>query len=361
MQDLKYLHALNSIPGVGLATLRALKNNLGNFETAWAAGEEALRSSGVRTQELQAILWKRPSIHPDREMEKLIRENVWLVTEDDEKYPERLKEISNPPLLLYGRGDARILKNDLTFGVVGTRRPTHYGLEATENIVHGLVEAGVTTVSGLATGIDARSHEATLEAGGKTIAVLGSGVDPNSIFPPENKGLARRIAESGGAVISEYAPGTPAVKEHFPARNRIIAGLSRGVLVVEAREKSGALITARFALEQNRDVFALPGPIFSLTSTGPNKLIQEGAKLILGSENILEEWGMGYNESKGARGDRELEGREKQILESLEEALGVDALQEKTGMETSQIIAALSMLELKGRIRSLGNDTYQKM
>ena len=113
MQDLKYLHALNSIPGVGLATLRALKNNLGNFETAWAAGEEALRSSGVRTQELQAILWKRPSIHPDREMEKLIRENVWLVTEDDEKYPERLKEISNPPLLLYGRGDARILKNDL--------------------------------------------------------------------------------------------------------------------------------------------------------------------------------------------------------------------------------------------------------
>ncbi len=366
-RELKYLNALNSIPHIGAANLRALKIYFGSYEAAWRAPESGLREAGVGRDALQAILWKRPSLNPDREMEFLVRENIWTITEDDEFFPALLKEIPASPVILYVRGGAelfrpKIAEQGVCFAVVGTRRPTHYGLEATESIVTGLAAAGLTIVSGLAVGIDARSHETALEIKGATIAVLGSGVDSNSIFPPENRGLARRIAESGGAVISEYAPETPAVKEHFPARNRIVAGLSRGVLIVEAREKSGALITARLALEQNRDVFAIPGSIFSSTSWGPHKLIQEGAKLVTSAEDILEELGMEYNYNKvSAQTDGTLEEREKILLRLLEEPLSIDVIKEKTGWETSAIVASLSMLELKERIRGLGGDTYQKI
>lgn len=360
MRDLKFLNAFNSIPGIGPAALRTLKNNFGTLENAWRAGEEELRQCGLGEDAVQRTLWKRPSLNPDREMEKLVRENVWLITEDDENFPDRLKEIPSPPLVLYGKGVLPGNKN-LHLAVVGTRRPTGYGTEAADSIAGELTNAGLVIVSGLASGIDARAHEAALEAKGNTIAVLGSGVDQNSIFPPENRGLARRIAESGGSVISEYAPGTPAVKEHFPARNRIISGLSLGVLVIEAREKSGALITARLALEQNREVFALPGSIFSPTSKGPNLLIQEGAKLVTCAGDILEELGMDYNKERDKKLDELLGERERILLELLEEPLGVDLLKEKTGFETPAIVASLSMLELKGRIRNLGGDTYQKV
>lgn len=361
MNDIKFLNAFNSIPGVGPATLGLLKNHFGNFETAWLTGEEELKRAGVRAQEIQAILWKRPSLHPDREMEKLIKNGITAITEGDAHYPALLREISGPPPILYLRGNPQTLSASLPLGIVGTRRPTHYGLEVTAKLATELANAGFTIVSGLATGIDARSHEAALEAGGKTIAVLGSGVDHPSIFPPENRGLARRIIESGNALISEFAPGTPAMKEHFPMRNRIISGISKGVLVVEAREKSGALITARLALEQNRDVFAVPGSIFTPTSHGPNKLIQQGAKLVEKLEDILEEFGMEYNKSTVDKVTGALDEKETLLLEFLVEPIGVDFLKEKTGLETSAIIASLSMLELKGHIKSLGGDTYQKI
>lgn len=359
-RDLKFLNAFNSIPAVGPASLRLLKNHFGVLETAWRAGENALQESGITTTALQAILWKRPSLQPDREMEKLVRENIWLITEEDERYPPLLKEIPSPPLLLYGKGALPQTRFG-ALAVVGTRRPTAYGLEATEKIVQELAGAGLTIVSGLATGIDTRAHEACLEVKGRTIAVLGSGVDQNSIFPPENRGLGRRIVESDGAIISEYAPGTPAVKEHFPARNRIISGLSLGVLVSEAREKSGARITARYALDQNREVFALPGSIFSPTSRWPNRLIQEGAKLVTCAADILEELGMDYTKERVRKSDELLGEKEKVILELVEEPLSVDVIKEKTGLETSAIVASLSMLELKGRVKNLGADTYQKV
>src|SRR3989344_914299 len=224
-RDLKFLNVFNSIPGVGPATLRTLKNNCVNYEEAWLASENALAQIKLQEQALRSILWKRPSLHPDKEMERLVRENIWLVSEGDENYPSLLREISNPPLLLYGRGDATLLSREtLPLAVVGTRRPTSYGLEVTQKLVIRLTSEGILIVSGLASGIDGRAHEATLDMKGLTIAVLGSGVDHYSIFPPENRGLARRIAESNGAVISEYAPGTPAMKENFPQRNRIISG-----------------------------------------------------------------------------------------------------------------------------------------
>lgn len=359
-RDLKYLHTFNSIPGVGQATLLRLKTHFRTLEEAWRAGEQSLKDAGILEPAIQAILWKRSSLNPDKEMEKLIRSRIWILTPEDPLYPPLLKEIPFYPLLIYGKGDATSLSTE-ALGVVGTRRPTAYGLEVTEQIVFGLAQSHLTIVSGLATGIDTRAHEAAIEGGTKTVAVLGSGIDQGSVFPPENRGLTRRIDEGGGAVISEYAPGILATKAHFPQRNRIISGLSRGVLVVEAREKSGALITARLALEQNRDVFAAPGSIFSPTSRGPHMLIQEGAKLITSSIDVLNELGIEYTQERSREtAEGSLDENEKLILRLLEEPLSLDFVREKTGIQTSVIVSTLALLELKGMVKNLGGDRYQK-
>lgn len=362
--DIKFLNAFNLIPGIGPTTLRTLKERFSSFEEAWRAGESDLAYAGVQPRAIASILWKRASIHPDREMERLVRENVWIMDENDGAFPRLLKEIPYSPVALYGKGDPTLFLNATSyvfFAIVGTRKPTHYGLETTERIVHGLIQHALLIVSGLAAGIDTRAHQTALECGGKTIAVLGSGVDTSSIFPPENISLAKRIAESGGCLISEYAPGTPATREHFPQRNRIISGMSRGVLVVEAREKSGALITARLALEQNRDVFAIPGPIFSSPSAGPNTLIQEGAKLTRSAEDILEEFGIEYAKKDVRQNTKTLSEKELAFLEILSEAQSVDAMKEKTGCAVPEIIATLSLLELKGYVKNTEADVYQKI
>lgn len=357
-RDIKFLHAFNTIRGIGPATLQTLKNHFRSFEDAWGADEREFASFGIRDSEL-AAMGRRASVHPDREMERLIHLGIWCITQEAPEYPPRLKEIHNPPIILYGRG--LMPECARAIAIVGTRKPSLYGLEAAEVIVRGLTREGVVIVSGLAMGIDGRAHRAALEAGGKTIGVIGSGVDRESIYPQENLTLAQKIAESGGAIISEYPPGAPAFREHFPQRNRIISGLSLGTLVVEARERSGALITARLALEQNRDVFAVPGSIFSLSSSGPNALIREGAKLTQHAEDILEELGIEYTkEIRDGAEDSDVDDTEKIILALLEEPLGVDLIKEKTGLDTATIIASLSMLELKGKIRSLGQDAYQK-
>lgn len=370
--ELKFANAFNSIPNIGGGSLRLLKKHFGGFAEAWRASTTDLQNAGLEQPALNGIAWKKSSLHPDREMEKLVKENIWLASEGEEYFPHILKEIPSPPFLLYGRGNPhllgklnQVLSNNqtgqlLSVGVVGTRRPTAYGLEAAEKITRELASAGLAVTSGLATGIDTQAHEAALAEKGKTIAVLGCGVDHNSIFPPENRSLARRIIESDGVVISEYTHSTPAIKEHFPARNRIISGLSRGVLIIEAREKSGALITARLALEQNREVFAVPGSIFSLASVGPNKLIQQGAKAVTSAKDVLEELGVAYTEIAASASEAMLDQKEWTLLQLLEEPLGVDALKEKTGLDTSAVLASLSMLELKGKIKNLGGDTYQK-
>ena len=361
MTDLKFLNALNTIPGVGPVTLRALKNHFGTFEAAWHAPESALAGAGLTPRAIQLLLWKRPSLAPDREMERLIKEQVSLITDADTAYPPALKEIPHPPIALYIRGKfTQQIPENISCAVVGSRKPTHYGLEACESIVTGLAHAGITIVSGLALGIDARAHETALAAAGRTIAVLGSGSDDASLYPRENRGLLRRIIESGGAILSEYPPGTPALREHFPQRNRIVSGISRGVLVIEARIKSGSLITPRLALEQNRDVFAIPGSIFSLYAEGPHRLIQEGAKLVSPAADILEEWGIEYTikESSAAEG---LGTHEEFLLGLLAEPLSIDDLKNKTKLETSAIVTSLSLLELEGRVRNLGQDTYQRI
>ncbi len=359
--EIKFLNAWNAIPGVGAVTLRALKNHFSSFEKAWRMSDSAYALIHLDTQAHEAILARKKSIDPDREIQKLARGNIWMITEADPEYPAMLKEIPVPPVALYGRGNKDALNIGNNIAVVGTRRPTPYGLESAEAIVAKLAGAGMTVVSGLATGIDTRAHKTALACKGITVAVLGSGVDSPSIFPPENRGLAERIASAGGAVISEYSPETPPVKEHFPMRNRIISGLARGTLVVEAREKSGALITARYALEQNRDVYAVPGSIFSATSAGPNALIREGALAVSAAEHILEALGISYINEQASRADEETSAEESTLLELLTTPHSIDEIKEKTGQGPGAIVASLSLLELKGRIKNLGSGTFQKI
>lgn len=358
-KDTKYLHALASIPSVTGKILRTLAAYFPSFEEAWRADEGMLRNAGLDEKAITTISWKRPSLDPDREMETLVRKNIWLIRETDSDYPLLLAQIPNPPFVLYGAGRFSALESHLPFGVVGSRKPTSYGVQATETITETLSRAGATIVSGLALGIDAIAHRTAVEAGNATIAVLGSGIDDESLYPPSNRGLARRIIESNGMIISEYPPQTPALKEHFPARNRIISGLSKGILVVEAQEKSGALITARFALEHNRDVFAVPGSIFSRSSKGTNALIQEGAKLVSCGEDILKEYGIEYTTNTGSA--EPVDEIEQRILDALEESRTVDDIKVITGLDTPAIIASVSLLEMKGRIRATEGERYERI
>lgn len=360
-KEILFLNAFNSIPGVGAVTLRALKTHFGSYEAAWRAAESAYSAAHLDPQARAALAERKKLVDPDREMSRVLRWHLWIITEQDAAYPPLLKEIPSPPVLLYGMGEKEALAPPVCgIAVVGTRRPTPYGMEATETIAGELTGAGVGIISGLATGIDTKAHKTAVERGGVTVAVLGSGIDSASLFPPENRALAERIAASSGAVISEYAPAAPAVKEHFPMRNRIIAGLAHGTLVVEAREKSGALITARLALEQNRDVFAVPGSIFSPTSTGPNILIREGAKAVRRATDILEEYGVDAEAAARTRHAQSLTAHESALLDGVADPAGIDALKAKTGLPTATLISTLSLLELKGLIRNLGGDVFQK-
>ncbi|MBI3273750.1 MAG: DNA-protecting protein DprA [Candidatus Colwellbacteria bacterium] len=356
--DIKFLHSFNTIPGVGPATLRALYSFFGSYEQAWNAGQAALKEALTESRAERIISWKKPSLHPDREMEFLIRSQITIIHEEDPHYPSSLKEIHQPPVLLYMQGSLYPIPH---LAIVGTRRPTTYGREITENFARVIANADVAIVSGLALGIDTVAHLTTLDTNGKTVAVLGSGIDQESIFPSENRMLAKKIVEAGGAVISEYAPKTPAVKEHFPQRNRIISGMSLGVLVVEARERSGALITTQFALDQNRDVFAVPGSLFSPTSRGPHRLIQQGAKLVMTPHDLLEEIGISYTKGAVSGSHEPLDETEQIIMTLLEEPLSLDSLKLRMDFPIAMINATLSRLELKGLIINMGQDTYQKI
>lgn len=360
--DLIFLNAFNTIRGVGPATLRLIKLNFSALSDAWRASAAELQRAGIPPHITESITSSRPSLDPEKLFADVAKQHAWIVTEDDPCFPPLLKEIPSPPVMIYGRGTLPP-QGTVILAAVGTRRPTSYGIRATEHIVGRLADQGIAIASGLAVGIDTVAHKTALASKGTTIAVLGSGISPSSMFPQENTRLASRIADEGGAVISEYLPDAKARREYFPQRNRIISGLSQGVFVAEARGRSGALITARFAMEQNRDVFALPGSIFSPTSQGPNRLIQEGAKLVRSADDILEELGIEYNDNKEVLTQRlgTLTETERTLLNLLEHEAGVDALLTKTSLDAAAILAALSMLELKGIVKRMGSDTYQRI
>lgn len=287
-------------------------------------------------------------------------EETKRITIEDKDYPEPLRRIKNPPKILYFRGEIR--KEEPCFGVVGTRRYSVYGRQAVSDIVGKLAEAGLTIVSGLAPGIDTFSHQACVERKKRTIAVLGTGLDEESIYPQSNIALSRKILETGGCLISELPPGTSGSKFTFPKRNRIISGLSQGVLIVEAKIKSGSLITANYAFEQNRKVFAVPGPIYSFNSTGPNRLIKRGAKLVDNVNDILQELNLPVSENKNNESSN-IENQEKYlILKALkEESLYIDKIIEKTKLNATTVVSILAVLEIEGRVQNLGGNIYALM
>ncbi len=282
-------------------------------------------------------------------------EEIKKITVEDKNYPKPLKEIKNPPKALYIRGE--ILPKENCFAIVGTRRCSSYGKQAALEIAGDLAEAGLIIVSGLAPGIDTFAHQATVERGKRTIAVLGTGIDEKSIYPQANLKLARKILETDGCLVSEYPPGTRGTNFTFPQRNRIISGLSLGILVIEAKEKSGALITADYALRQRRKVFAIPGSIYSSNSRGPHCLIKNGAVLVENANDILKELGLPTKELSSFEGGKTKE--ESLILEALkEEALYIDKIIEKTKLNAASIASTLAILEIKGKVRNLGTNIY---
>lgn len=284
-------------------------------------------------------------------------DEIKFIKIEDENYPEELKKIKQAPKVLYYRGVLPQL-NEKCFAIVGTRRCSPYGQQVALKISSELADVGLTIVSGLAPGIDTFSHRAVVEKRKRTIAVLGTGLDEKSIYPQTNLDLSRKIIEYGGCLISELPEGTPGAIFTFPRRNRIISGLSLAVLVVEAKEKSGSLITADWAVKQNKKLFAIPGSIYSSNSAGPNKLIKNGAKLIANTNDILEELGLSHLEI--SKNNIEAENKEeKLILDALkEELLHVDKIIEKTKLNASVTATALALMEISGKIRSLGSNIY---
>lgn len=289
-------------------------------------------------------------------------EEIKKTTIDNKNYPKLLKEIKNPPKALYYIGQLPKEK-EICFAIVGTRRYSSYGKQATLEIAGNLAEAGLTIVSGLAPGIDTFCHQATLERKGKTIAILGTGLDEKSIYPKENIKLAKKIVEFGGCLISEYPPGTKGAQFTFPQRNRIVAGLSVGVLVVEAKIKSGALITAEYGIQQKKKIFAVPGSIYSSNSKGCHFLIKRGAKLVESAQDIINELDIkNLTTSKNLITKDKIVGENKEenlILEVLkEDALHIDKIIEKTKLSASIVASTLSILEIKGIVKNLGRNTF---
>ncbi len=356
-RDVRYLVGLSLLPGIGPARFHRLLERFKEPERAWRASEEELAALGVDAKFLPALREKRAALSLDREIEKLQRLDVSVLTVFDPNYPLRLKEIFNPPPLLYVKGEIT-RQDDQSIGVVGTRGPTVYGKELAGRVVPELVQNGLTIVSGLARGIDSIAHRSALDAGGRTIAVLGCGIDV--IYPAENRQLYARIQESG-AVVTEYPLGTKPDAFNFPARNRIISGLSLGTVVVEAQFTSGALITADYALEQNREVFAFPGRAGDRGSAGCNRLIRDGrAKLVTCSDDILAELDLTVAvqqlEIKLALPANDEEGCLLALLSH--EPVHVDDLVRGSSLAAPTVTSTLMMLELKGSIRQIGSMSY---
>ena len=283
-------------------------------------------------------------------------EEIKTISINDENYPKLLREIKDAPKVLYYRG--KILPEENCFAIVGTRLASTYGKQVTLEVASDLAEAALTIVSGLAPGIDTFAHEAVVERSKRTIAVLGTGLDEKSIYPQSNLKLAKKILENDGCLISEYPPGTHGTKFTFLKRNRIISGLSFGVLVIEAKEKSGALNTANWAKKQGRKIFAVPGSIYSSNSKGPHFLIKNGAKLVESANDILKELNLPLLKSTfdNLIGEN-LE--ENLILEVLKEgALDTDKIIEKTKLSAAKVASTLAILEIKGKVKNLGGNIY---
>lgn len=358
MDSRKYWIGFNAVKGIGPVRLRALRQFFGDLETAWHAGEADLLAAGLDRRTLDALHTARRTFDLDQKLGEVADLGACVLTLDDDDYPALLRELPDSPPVLYLKGTL-IDADQWAVALVGTRRATVYGREMAAQLAASLVQAGITIVSGLALGIDAAAHKAALDAGGRTLAVLGCGID--RVYPPEHRLLAQEIVERG-AMLTEFAPGTPPEAHNFPVRNRLISGLSLGVVVVEAPADSGALLTADSAADQGRDVFAVPGNVTAKSSQGANRLIQNGAKLVISAEDILEE----LNLSRTAVETR-TQVRTIAPVDAVETALAghltaeplhIDELCRLTGLPITQVSSALALMELKGMVRRLEGMLY---
>lgn len=356
----KYYHALNLLPSLGPVRIKKLVQHFGTPEQAWQAvprGLPGLEGFTAALREKISREWQK--IDPAEAWEKILQQGYSFIVWEDSCYPSLLREIYDPPPLLYYSGNIDIL-NNTCLAVVGSRRHTVYGRENAYKFAYGLSKHGLTIVSGMARGIDTWAHKGVFEARGKTAAILGCGLD--ICYPPENKAVKKNI-EDFGVLISEFPPGYKPLPSNFPRRNRIISGLSLGTLVVEAGKKSGALITADFALEQGREVFAIPGGIASPYSRGCHKLIKEGAKLVENIEDILEEiYVMGTVKDVFPPQEKQDFGpEEKKLLQYIPfEPLAMEDLAILSKMPLSDLNVLLLELELKGAIKQLPGKYFMK-
>ena len=367
--------ALSLTQGLGPTKARKLVEHFGSPEAVFRASLTELEATGIKAVSAQSVATGKSAELAREELARAAAAGATIISMDDPSYPPRLKEIYDPPLVLYVRGNLDVVTKP-GIAMVGTRHPTPYGSGMAERLACDLAVHGLVIISGMARGVDTASHRGAIAAKGKTLAVFGTGVDV--IYPKENSRLSEQILGLGGALISEFPIGTFAAPQNFPIRNRILSGMSVGVLVVEAAEYSGTRITARCALEQNRDVFAVPGNVTNKNSWGPNTLIKQGAKLVATWEDVWEELPTEVRlaltpatspESPGTSSaslfpDEALPPHEKRILTLLkaDEATHIDELVERleTEMSSSEIFAALFELELAGKIRQMPGKNFVK-
>ena len=354
--EVGYWVAFNRIPTIGRARFAILEGYFGSLERAWQASAADLTAAGLDQRSVRAVVSRRPSISPEAEMERVDRLGIDVLTIRDSGYPRLLREVYEYPPVLYVKG--RILPEDeRSVTVVGTRKTTAYGREVAHQISWDLAKNGVTIVSGLARGIDAVAHRAALDAGGRTIAVMANGLD--TVYPPEYANMAQEIA-SNGALMSEHPPGIRPEAKNFPRRNRILSGLTPGTLVVEAGEGSGALWTVRHAVDQNREVMAVPGSILSPVSRESNRLIQDGAKMVLDYTDVLEELNFSaLGQQMELRPLLPEDAGEAQLLAWITyEPAHIDSIQRASGLPVAAVSSSLTMMELKGLVKQVGGMNY---
>ncbi len=372
------LLAWSRVRGIGPGGISRLRRHFGSLQDAWQAPEAELQASGLRKPAVQEALKARQRLHIEDEISQLERRQIGWLTILDPEYPPLLKNIANPPLVLYWQGE-RARWPDFALAIVGTRKASRDGLQAAREFAGTIADQGYTIVSGLAQGIDATAHEAALTSRGGTIAVLGSGVE--EIYPKRNRPLAERIQDNG-MVISEFAPKVKPVPGNFPYRNRIISGLSLGVLVVEAPARSGALNTAQHAAEQGRDVFAVPQNIYAQAGRGCNDLLADGALIARNAQDVLHvmrgnPWlrtarptqreedarsALRQDEAMPTMPPQTLSENERSILERLSNATQhVDEIAQQSSLPATTVSSTLTLLEIKGLVELVGAMQYRKL
>lgn len=350
---------LAAYPGFGSRSLRKLWRRFSDPREAWLASPTGLIESGVRKKSAEHFVDWRKTFDIAKLLNQLEQEKIRVLFRDDSAFPQYLQTANDPPEILFIRGN---LVDIPAIAIVGTRRITNYGRQCVNEIVPDLARTGLTIVSGMALGIDGAVHQATINAQGVTIAILGTGIDDASLYPREHATLGKQILESGGAIISEFPPGTGSRKENFPIRNRLIASLALATLVIEADQKSGSLITAKLALEENREVLAVPGPIWSAQSSGANALLKSGAKVCTCAADVLEALALDQPTLIGqARASLPLDLIEQQILELLDEPTHIDDITTAAESSPATISAKVALLEMKGLIKPIGGQMWIKI